>query len=121
MRPQRRPSSRLPLPRAATLGGRADMDVEEERYHDLAGDPDHLQTMAQNYLNIADAIRKSVPALQAIHDEDQNQSEATDKLKNDARDLADDISKAEGRYRVTAQALLDYVPALRNAQADAHT
>jgi hypothetical protein len=97
------------------------MDVEEKKYHDLAGDPDHLQTMAQHYLNIADAIRKSVPALQAIHDEGQNQSQATDKLKDDAGDLADDISKAESRYRVTAQALLDYVPALRHAQADAHT
>jgi chromosome segregation ATPase len=97
------------------------MDVEENRYQELAGDPDHLHAMAQHYLTIANGIRSSVGALNAIHDDDTSKSKATDELKSSAQDVADDITKAESRYRITAQALLDYVPTLRSAQSDAHT
>jgi len=96
------------------------MAVQEQQYEELAGDPDHLQTMAQHYLDIANAIKNSVTALDAIRDNDQ-QSEATDALGPAAGDLATDIERAENRYRVTAQSLLDYVPQLRSAKADAHT
>jgi hypothetical protein len=96
------------------------MSVQEKQYEELAGDPDHLQTMAQHYLDIADAIKNSVTALDAIRDNDQT-SQATDAIGPAAGDLAKDIERAENRYRVTAQALLDYVPTLRSAQSDAHT
>jgi hypothetical protein len=96
------------------------MAVQEQQYQELAGDPDHLQTMAQHYLDIANAIKHSVTALDAIRDNDQ-QSKATDALGPAAGDLATDIERAENRYRVTAQALLDYVPHLRSAKSDAHT
>jgi hypothetical protein len=96
------------------------MSVQEKQYEELAGEPDHLQTMAQHYLDIANAIKNSVTALDAIRDNDQ-QSKATDALGPAAGDLATDIERAESRYRITAQALLDYVPALRSAKSDAHT
>jgi len=96
------------------------MSVQEKQYEELAGDPDHLHTMAQHYLSIANAIKHSVTALDAIRDNDQK-SQATDAIGPAAGDLATDIERAENRYRVTAQALLDYVPALRSAKSDAHT
>jgi hypothetical protein len=94
------------------------MGVMEHKYDKLAGEPGHLQQMAQHYLDIANAIRDSVTALKAIGDDSQNQSQSTDALKKQANDLADDIDKAENRYRVTARALLDYVPHLSKGQSD---
>jgi hypothetical protein len=96
------------------------MSIQERQYEELAGEPDHLQTMAQQYLAIADAIQRSVRTLHTIHDSDENKSKSTDALKDSAQDVADDIGKAESRYRVTAQALLDYVPHLRAAKTGAH-
>ena len=96
------------------------MSIQERQYEELAGEADHLQTMAQHYLAIADAIQRSVRTLHTIHDSDDNKSQSTDALKSSAGDVADDIDKAESRYRVTAQALLDYVPHLRAAQTGAH-
>jgi hypothetical protein len=96
------------------------MHVQENDYEELAGDPDHLHAMAQHYLNIAESIRRSQTALHAIRDNQEN-SDATRALSKEAGEVSDDIEKAQSRYRITAQALLDYVPSLRSAQADAKT
>jgi hypothetical protein len=94
------------------------MGVMEQKYHVLAGDPSHLEQMAQHYLSIANRIQSSVTTLKTIGDEDDNISEATKALKKSADDVAKDVERAESRYRETAQALLAYVPHLRKAQDD---
>jgi hypothetical protein len=96
------------------------MSIQEKQYEELAGDPVHLKTMANTYMGIADAIKRSVTALHAVRDNEEK-ADATKALAKEAGDVADDVEKAESRYRVTAQALLDYVPLLTSAQSDAHT
>jgi hypothetical protein len=97
------------------------VSVQESQYQPLAGDPDHLQQMAAHYLDIADAIQRTIPVLRSMHDDASNTSKATDALKGSTDKVADDIAKAENRYRVTAQALLSYVPRMRTAKDTADT
>lgn len=93
-------------------------DVE---YQPLKGDPDLVQSKAQHYAEIADAIQRSVTTLKKIGDVDAMVSKAVDAFRDSAKEVADDIEKAKDRYRQTADALLEYSSSLRTAQDNART
>lgn len=93
--------------------------MSDNEFEPLKGEPDHLATKAQHYLNIADAIARSVTTLNKIHDVDTMKSQATDKLRDKAEEVAKDINKAHDRYHQTATALITYSSVLRTAQDEA--
>lgn len=95
--------------------------MSDTEYEPLKGDPDLLASKARHYLDIADAIARSVNTLHKIHDVDDMQSKATEKLKESSDDVANDIDKAHDRYQVTANALLAYSSTLRTAQEKANS
>ncbi len=90
-------------------------------YNRLKGDPDLLASKARHYASIADAISRSVHALDSVADEDTMKSQSLEKIRETARKVKDDIAKAQDRYRVTADALSEYSGLLRTAQDDAVT
>ncbi|MCU1423421.1 MAG: hypothetical protein JWN36_3072 [Microbacteriaceae bacterium] len=87
---------------------------------ELSGDPDFVQTKAQHYLAIADAIKNASAELHKIANPDKLISKAVHEVRDKAEDVANKIDKAEGRYRGTSTALITYAIALRQAQGDAH-
>lgn len=90
-------------------------------YQPLKGDPGLISKKAAHYASIADAIARSVRALDKVSDEDTMKSKAVAQIREAARTVKDDIDKAQNRYRVTADALTEYSGHLRTAQDDAAT
>ena len=95
--------------------------MSDREFEPLSGDADTLQSKANQYLNIANAITRSVVTLRKIHSVDGMTSQAVDAIKEKSGGVADDIDRAQQRYEVTAKALLAYSSALRQAQDDART
>jgi hypothetical protein len=81
----------------------------------IPGDPDRVSRGGQDYVDVADAIGRAVQALRSM-ELDGDRSQATDELISNAGDVADDIARAEERYRETGLALLAYAPRLADAQ-----
>lgn len=83
----------------------------------VPGDPDIVRRGGQSYLDIARTIDSTARGLRTL-DLDSTVSEAIDALGETARTVADDIAKAEARYRATGNALVTYSAALAGAQDD---
>uniref|UniRef100_UPI0032221B10 putative T7SS-secreted protein n=1 Tax=Microbacterium sp. TaxID=51671 RepID=UPI0032221B10 len=89
--------------------------------HDpVPGDPDQVRRGGQSYLEIAGTIRRTATGLRTL-ELDGTVSEAIDALATTASTVADDISRAEARYRATGNALVSYATQLAVAQDDSLT
>ncbi|HEY0249378.1 MAG TPA: hypothetical protein VGC45_14075 [Gryllotalpicola sp.] len=86
----------------------------------VPGDPDVVAVGGRDYLDVADAIRGAKSRLDTI-DLDGQISQAVDALMDAKGKVADDIGKAEARYRAAGQALVAYAPVLSGAQQDSAT
>lgn len=82
----------------------------------LDGDPEVLRHTGQRYRETAAAIRSAVATLEEIARPGAMVSVAVDRVRSDARHLAQEIGEAERRYGETGEALLDYAVALADAQ-----
>ncbi|MFF1572833.1 putative T7SS-secreted protein [Leifsonia sp. NPDC058292] len=91
----------------------------DSEYNPLKGNPSLVQSKAEHYAQIANAITRSVDTLNHVGEIGGMKSEAIDALKSTASDVAQDINKARDRYSVTATALKSYSSKLRTAQDDA--
>ncbi|WP_349899377.1 hypothetical protein [Parafrigoribacterium soli] len=87
---------------------------------ELSGQAQLLQLKAEHYLTVADAIRDATIALRKVADPDSTISESVSELRSKATEVADNITKAEARYRKTSTALRTYSIALKDAQERAH-
>ncbi|WP_143458834.1 hypothetical protein [Leifsonia sp. ALI-44-B] len=87
----------------------------------IPGDPDVVAARAATYLGVADAIRTANQTLTRITDLSDVKSEAIDGIREEAGKVADSITKAENRYRGTAEALATYAPLLRQYQSEVET
>lgn len=86
--------------------------------HDpIPGDPDAVRAGGHDYVAVANAISRAARALRDM-ELDGDDSDATDELIRNAGDVADEIERAEERYRETGLALLAYAPRLASAQQD---
>lgn len=83
----------------------------------VPGDPDLVRRGGQSYLDTARTIDSTVRGLRTL-DLNGTVSEAIDALGETARTVADDIAKAEARYRATGNALVTYSATLAAAQDD---
>ncbi|GAA2010330.1 hypothetical protein [Microbacterium ulmi] len=83
----------------------------------LPGDPAALRNGGTEYVSIADSINTTARRLRSLGIDGQ-QSEAVFALADSAGTVADDIAKAEARYRETGHALIDYAAALDAAQSE---
>ncbi|WP_336644510.1 hypothetical protein [Microbacterium sp. USHLN186] len=83
----------------------------------IPGDPDAVDAGGRSYITVADAIASAARALRSM-ETDGDESQATDELIRNASEVADDISRAEERYRETGLALIGYAPHLHQAQHD---
>ncbi|QDZ15023.1 hypothetical protein [Humibacter ginsenosidimutans] len=82
----------------------------------LPGDPSALKAKADGLASAAEQIQAAINHLRKLSDHDATVSLAIDKVRGDARDVADNITKAQVRYAGTARALQDYAPKLESAQ-----
>lgn len=87
---------------------------------ELSGNAQFLQSKAEHYLTVADAIRNATTSLRKVANPDETISKAVSSLRGKATDVADRITKAESRYRDTSTALRTYSIALKGAQERAH-
>lgn len=87
---------------------------------ELSGQAQLLHTKAEHYLTVADAIRDATAALRRVADPDDTISKSVSELRGKAGEVADNITKAESRYRETSTALRTYSIALKDAQERAH-
>lgn len=81
----------------------------------VPGDPYTVRVAGLDYIDIADAIQDAATKLRKL-DEIGDVSKATEELRDKAKSVADNISKAHDRYRATGEALRDYAPKLEHAQ-----
>lgn len=82
----------------------------------LAGDYAVVDIHARRYLKTADAINDAARELITMVQSDGSIGDAFEALHDLAYDVSKNISKAEKRYRTTAEALIDYAEALRLAK-----
>ncbi|GAB3411437.1 hypothetical protein GCM10027515_33000 [Schumannella luteola] len=95
--------------------------MADHEYDKLKGEPTLVKSKATHYLNIADAIQRSVTSLKSVQSKADMTSKAVDAVRESAGDVADDIDKAHDRYHNTATALVTYAGKLDTAQSDAET
>ncbi len=84
----------------------------------VPGDPDRVEQLGKHYRRVAEAINDAARKLRQIADHNDMQSDAVDAFRNNARKVADDISRAHERYDGVGQALVHYAPVLRDAQSE---
>ena len=82
----------------------------------LPGDPSALKAKADTLSSAAEKIQHAINQLRRLSDRDETVSQAVDKVRGKASDVADNITKAHVRYAGTAQALQEYAPKLEAAQ-----
>ncbi|GAA4287929.1 hypothetical protein [Georgenia daeguensis] len=83
----------------------------------VPGEPGVVRDGGQQYVEVADAIGRAADRLRGL-ELGVHISEAVDALAENATQIADKISQAQGRYRETGEALLDYAPILARAQEE---
>lgn len=88
----------------------------DREFEPVTGDPGLVSTKARHYAHIAGAIKRSVTTLDALRDIEGMQSKAISAIREKAGEVSEDINKAQARYSVTADALVTYAAALREAQ-----
>ena len=82
----------------------------------LPGEPVAVSRAADDYLAVADAIRRAAQRLRQIADERTDRSEAVAAVGSKARDVAHQVSRARGRYTAVGGALRVYSRDLGDAQ-----
>lgn len=82
----------------------------------LPGDPTALKSKADELASSATQIQQAITQLRRLADNNDTVSEAVDKVRSKASDLANNITQAHIRYSGTAQALQEYAPKLEAAQ-----
>jgi hypothetical protein len=80
------------------------------------GNPDGVDELAGRYSRTARAIESAAAGLRRIASDQGWKSDAGNEFREQAVEVAKEISKAERRYRETGQALATYAGALRAAQ-----
>lgn len=96
----------------------ADWSVLELSSDPVPGDPNVVQVGGRDYLDVADAIKDAERRLRTLDLGSAVVSKAIDALNETSEKVADNIGKAEARYRATGEALTRYAPALEAAQRD---
>jgi hypothetical protein len=84
----------------------------------VPGCPDTVERGARGYATTADTLTDTANALVGLRDRTITRSRAVDAVLLQAENLACTVRQLQGRYDGAAQALLQYAPALRTAQAD---
>ncbi|SDO25407.1 hypothetical protein SAMN05216368_11365 [Cryobacterium flavum] len=87
----------------------------------VPGEPGIVQSGGLSYLEVADAIRSAERRLRNLDAGGSVVSEAVEALQETANTVADNILRAEKRYRAVGQALLDYAPQLESAQQESQS
>lgn len=85
----------------------------------LPGDPPEVTSQGRKMVTAADKMQRAAASLRAVASRASFRSEAVEAMRRNAQDLAEVMGKAEVRYRDTGNALLDYAPALDEAQKKA--
>ncbi|MCX7523081.1 hypothetical protein OSC27_12445 [Microbacterium sp. STN6] len=87
----------------------------------VPGEPGDVLAGGQSYLEVADAIGAASRRLRSIDLGSAVVSDAVDALTETAGKVAENIAKAEARYRATGEALVGYAPVLESAQTDSES
>jgi hypothetical protein len=85
----------------------------------IGGNPVQLAERARSLRASADLIQQAIDDLKKLADRDETISEAVDKVRDKSHDLAGNITKAQIRFKGTADALLEYSGHLQTAQSNA--
>lgn len=85
----------------------------------VPGDPGEVGNYARSLTATADLIVEQVAMLRRLADPDNWVGEAADEFRSKAADLAEDIAKAEGRYRVVGSQLSGWSGELESGQSRA--
>lgn len=85
----------------------------------LAGSPDVVRRVGQDYERTAADIRAAVAELRRIASPDAMVSVSLEKVRGDASKVAGEILQAEARYAQTGDALIGYAHELQDAQDEA--
>lgn len=91
------------------------MTVDHE-YEPLAGDPGRLSAIAAEYRRVGEIIQSVSLSLAGIASDETQRSEALDAVRDQAREVAQDVSRVRDRYLRTGEALGGYAVALDAAQ-----
>ncbi|HEX5857128.1 MAG TPA: hypothetical protein VFY91_03370 [Microbacterium sp.] len=95
----------------------ADWSAVELGGDPVPGDPTTVRNGGNDYVDVAQTIRRTASRLRSLS-VDGAISQAVDALAETASSVADDIAKAEARYRETGHALVSYAGRLEDAQSD---
>lgn len=93
--------------------------MSDTQWQELDGDPNTVESKGRTYTELAEAISRSVGALQQIVDDTDTTAKSMDKTRKLAGDVREDIEKARERYAHTGEALTTYGAALRAAKNEA--
>lgn len=95
-----------------------DWSVLQRSSDPVPGDPGIVLTGGQQYIDVADAIGRTVTRLRSIDAGEGHVSEAIDAFMESASTVAEMVEQAESRYRGTGEALTEYAPVLAAAQQE---
>lgn len=86
----------------------------------VPADPTALDTVIAHYKKVADAMTTQAALLKRIGDGDESQfkGESANAMRKRARESADALGSAAGRYASVRDALVTYQPALRTARSE---
>ncbi len=82
----------------------------------VPGDPEIVERTGRHYSEVAEAINTAAQRLREIAEGTDQRSDAVDAFRNNAREVAENISKAYERYAGVGEALSGYAAPLRRAQ-----
>jgi hypothetical protein len=82
----------------------------------VPGDPDRVSAAQKRYANIATTIHETATRLQQVATADGLKGKYVDAMQDRAKDVANDLTKASGRYDAVAKAIAVYQPALQQAR-----
>ncbi|WP_432096744.1 hypothetical protein [Streptomyces sp. bgisy100] len=82
------------------------------------GDPYEIREEARRLANIAETIREQSRGLREVGKSENLKGKYTEKLKEGSEDLADKLSKVEGRYKKVSGLLKEWAKELEYAQGE---
>jgi len=83
------------------------------------GEPSAVHSYSRSLIRTAERIAAQVAVLRRLADPGEWQAETADAFRDQARDLADEIERAEGRYRTVGGLAGEWGEALDEARAAA--
>lgn len=93
--------------------------MSDTQWEELDGEPGTVEAKGRTYTELADAITRSVQALQQIVDDTNTTAKSMEKTRKLAGEVREEIEKAKDRYSYTGEALTTYGAALRSAKDEA--